>query len=72
MACIACLVGLISTLSGCSKKEAQNALGTGTSRSGNITKLEQSRFSFDIYDYKSIYFMSVGPYELSWQKTEQI
>ncbi len=72
MACIACLVGLISTVSGDNKKEAQNALGRSSASSGHITKLEQSRFSFDIYDYKSIYFMSVGPYELSWQKTEQI
>jgi hypothetical protein len=72
MACTTLLVCLVSTVSGHNKKEAQNALGTGGASSGNITKLEQSRFSFDIYDSKSIYFMSVGPYEPSGQKTEQI
>jgi hypothetical protein len=40
-----CPVCLVSTVSGCCK----NALGRGISSSGHITKLEQSRFSIDIY-----------------------
>ncbi len=47
MACITCLVCLIHTVSGRSKK-AQIALRCGTSN-GYIAKLEQSRFSLDIY-----------------------
>ncbi len=41
-----CPVCLVSTVS-CHHK---NALGRGSSRSGHITELEQSRFSFNIYD----------------------
>jgi hypothetical protein len=48
MACTACLVHLVGTVSGRSK----NALGKGSTSSGHITKLEQSRFSLDIYGPK--------------------
>jgi hypothetical protein len=48
MARTACLTCLISTISACSKK-AKNAVGRGSTSSGRITKLEQSRFSLDIY-----------------------
>ncbi len=47
MACTACFVCLISSAGGRSK----NALGRGSASSGHITKLEQSRFSLDIYDF---------------------
>ncbi len=46
MAHPACLVCLISTVSGCSKKKKK----CGAS-SGHITDLKQSIFAFDIYDY---------------------
>jgi hypothetical protein len=48
MACTACLVCFVSAVSGRSK----NALGRRSANSGDITKLEQSRFSFDIYEFK--------------------
>ncbi len=48
MACTACLVLLVCTVSGRSK----NALGKGSTSNGHITKLEQSRFSLDIYGPK--------------------
>jgi hypothetical protein len=40
MARTACLVCLVSTARGCHK----NALGRGISKSGHVTKLEQSTF----------------------------
>jgi hypothetical protein len=40
MACPACLVCLVSTVSGCCK----NVLGRGSSSSGHITKLDPSTF----------------------------
>jgi len=49
MAHTPCLVFLVSTVSGHSKKKAKNALGRGSANSGPITKLEQSIFSLDIY-----------------------
>jgi hypothetical protein len=49
MARYACLV---SSVSGRSKK-AKNALGRGSASSRHIMKLEQSRFSLDIYDFIS-------------------
>jgi hypothetical protein len=33
------------------KEEAKNALGRGGVSSGHMTKLEQSTFSLDIYDF---------------------
>ncbi len=45
MAHTACLVCLVSTVSGCCK----NALGRGSASSRNIVKLEQPRFYLDIY-----------------------
>jgi hypothetical protein len=50
MACTACLVCLVSAVSGRSKK-AKNALGRDSSSSRHTTKLEQSRFSLDIYEW---------------------
>ncbi len=49
MAHTTCLVCLVSTVSGRNKKRSQNAHGKGGASSGLITKLEQSRFSLDIY-----------------------
>jgi len=49
MARTACLVCLIGTVSGRFKK-ANNALRRGSASSRHITKLENSRFSLDIYD----------------------
>jgi hypothetical protein len=43
----ALFVCLVSTVSGRSK----NALERGGANSKHITKLEQSRFSFDIYEF---------------------
>jgi len=40
MVCTACLVCLVSTVSGCHK----NAIGRGSATSQHITKLEQSTF----------------------------
>ncbi len=40
MACTACLVCLVSTVSG----RPKNALGRGSASSGHITKLKQSTF----------------------------
>ncbi len=40
MICTACLVCLVSTVSGC----CENTLGRGSTSSGHITKLEQSTF----------------------------
>ncbi len=45
MAHTACLVCLVSTVSGCCK----NAVRRGSASSRNIIKLEQPRFSVDIY-----------------------
>jgi hypothetical protein len=53
MARTACLVFLISTVSGRSKKEAKNALGRGGTSSRHITKLEQYKFSLDIYAHST-------------------
>ncbi len=46
MARTACLVCLVSTVTGRTKK----ALGRGSANSARITKLEQSRFSFNTYE----------------------
>jgi len=48
MARTACLVCFVSTVSGCSK----NALGRRSASNRHITKLEQSRFSLDIFDFE--------------------
>jgi hypothetical protein len=48
MAYTACLVCLIVL----SVAAAKNALLRGNASSGHITKLEQSRFSFDIYGFE--------------------
>jgi hypothetical protein len=45
MALTACLVCIVSTVSG----RYKNALGKGTASSGHITKLEQSTFLLVIY-----------------------
>ncbi len=58
MACTAYLVCLVSAVSGCSKK-AKNALGRGSASSRHTTKLEQSRFSLDIYEW----FLTKQSYE---------
>jgi hypothetical protein len=47
MAHTALFVWLVSTVSGWSK----NAFGRGSANSKHITKLGQSRFSFDIYEF---------------------
>ncbi len=56
MACTACPVCLISNVSGCSKK-AKNDHGKGSTRKGHKTKLEQSRFSLDIYGVEPSTFL---------------
>jgi hypothetical protein len=48
MAHTACLVCLISTVCGFSKK-SKNALGEGGASSWHMKKLEQSRFHLDVY-----------------------
>jgi len=53
MAQIVCLVSLIAIVSGHSKK-AKNALGRGGTSSGHVTKLDQSKFSLDIYERISL------------------
>jgi hypothetical protein len=49
MAHTACFVCLISAVSGRSKKTGKIALERGRAGSRHLTKLEQSRFSLDIY-----------------------
>ncbi len=51
MAHTTCLVFHIGTISG----HCKNALGRSSGNSGHITKLEQSRFSSDIYVLKIVY-----------------
>jgi hypothetical protein len=55
MAHTACLVCLISTFSGRSKKKEKKAKNCGT-RSGHITNLKQSIFSFNIYGCNKTFF----------------
>ena len=49
MAHTACLVSLVSTVSG----HCKNALERGSANSGHITKFEQSTF-LDIYDQENV------------------
>ncbi len=58
MAHTARLVCLVSVVSGCIKK-AKNALGRCGSSSLHITKLEQSRFSLDVFGFYLPWIMSV-------------
>jgi hypothetical protein len=60
MECTTGLICLISTISG----RCKNALGRGSTSNRHITKLEQSRFSLDIYDANWLACL-VGPLALS-------
>ncbi len=60
MAHTACLVGLVSTVSGCHK----NALRRGSASSGHITKLEQFTFfrylCIFVASLKQNFFLKIG------------
>jgi hypothetical protein len=65
MACTACIVCLISAV----RDYHKNALGRGSTSSGHITKFEQSRFSLEICDFKTI---NNKPYTYNYQKRREI
>jgi hypothetical protein len=56
MACTACLVCFISTVNGHSKKKIKKAKKCGA-RSRQITNLQQSIYSFDIYGRNELAYL---------------